>query len=226
MPPVSRTASPKQQIPFPTMAPTTLPPTTAPTTRGGGGSAGGVYVEDFTKPLSWALWADAEGFIGLTSYKDDPAMGFVLPPTWGLISFVLEQGFADIDISGTATVALKPEEYAVGVFCRGQGKARYEFLVGDYGSYSIWKSDTAGKYTNLTPGGKWALSDAVPQDFDEITVGARCRGDQLTLLVDGKEIATVRDRSITGSGSAGLVTNNFDENKPARIFFDDIEFRL
>jgi hypothetical protein len=215
VPPGRKAPSGKQQLtPF------------ASTTAVGGRPSAERIVDDLSKPLDWALWADADGMVGVTRYEDNPALGFSIPATWGLITWIRDRSFADADVRAVAMVAKKSEDYSVGVFCRGQGKARYEFLAGNFGSYSIWKADANGKYTNLTPGGKWTATDAVAKGFESLEVAARCRGDRLTLLIEGKEIVTITDRSITGSGSVGLVTTNYDEKAPLRIFFDDVEVRL
>lgn len=196
-------------------------PATTGTTAAAGRARQQVVEDDFSDPADWVLFSDPKSVIGISSTEGNPMMVFSLTGSQTLLGFLATPSPADVEVSLTATVVNATESYSVGAFCRGRGRTRYEFAVASNGTYAIFRVDEKG-WTNLLPGARWAASDELKANAATLEMGARCVGDQLSLLVGGRPIGTVKDRVLALGGSAGPVVANFAETAELRVYVDDV----
>ena len=106
----------------------------------------------------------------------------------------------------------------VSLICRFSSVGWYEFNVTGGGLYFINRFDgITGEFVQLATGGSFDIN--LGQRTNDIT--ARCVGDQLTLIVNDKELRTVQD-DIFSSGYVGLSISSFN-NYP--VVIEISEFR-
>jgi hypothetical protein len=111
---------------------------------------------------------------------------------------------------------------AFGLMCHKQGSTSnfYYFAMTPAGEYAIAKAVEGQTDLFLTNNDQWASSDLIPQNASSYRVGADCGNGNLTLYVNGQQIATVADSSYT-SGGVALFTWSGEEANSADVSFDD-----
>jgi hypothetical protein len=70
----------------------------------------------------------------------------------------------------------------------------------------------------LTNNDEWADSDLIAENADSYRLGADCGNGNLTLYVDGQQIASVSDTTYTNGGVAVLV---WSAEEAGDVTFDD-----
>jgi serine protease Do len=105
----------------------------------------------------------------------------------------------------------------VSLFCRYTGTEWYEFNVSSGGLYWIYHYSDANGYEELASGG----SNYVNQGKDSNLYTIICKGDTLTLGVNGYEVKTVHDNSIS-EGEIGMSVSSFDV-LPVKVAFDYVD---
>jgi hypothetical protein len=107
----------------------------------------------------------------------------------------------------------------VTLVCRYSDKGWYEFNVANNGLYWIKRYDPflpdIEKYVNLVNGGSFKINMGQKTN----TYEAICQGDQLTLLVNGFKIRTVKDDILT-FGQVGFGAGSFNTT-PVILQLDD-----
>ncbi|MGE5222191.1 MAG: hypothetical protein ACM3PY_07125 [Omnitrophica WOR_2 bacterium] len=123
--------------------------------------------------------------------------------------------FQDTQIGVDATRLTGPENNSFGIVCRLQDKNNfYFFQISSDGYYGI------GKYKD----GKLSLIGATQmQSYDAIGkasnhLRADCAGDTLSLYINGRKIAEVKDDDFS-AGDVGLIAGTFDK-AGTDIYFD------
>jgi len=71
----------------------------------------------------------------------------------------------------------------------------------------------------LTNNNRWARSDDIPRKAAAYRLGADCGNGVLTLYVDGKQIASVKDATFA-KGDVGLFVST-QKTKDVEVRFDD-----
>jgi S1-C subfamily serine protease len=165
------------------------------------------YTTEFDNPLNDWIWflmkGQESGFSGnIANSKFRVEIND--PNTW--VYFYLDPlDVADVRID-TSFDNLGRNNNNVSLICRYSDAGWYEFNVANNGEYTIFRYDTATQqYTALFSGGSTAIKTG--KDTNEIT--AICRGDQLTLGINGVEVRTIRDKNLK-SGKVGLSLSSFD----------------
>lgn len=180
-----------------------------------------ILQDDFTNPESgWDRHASADL---TTDYVDGAYLVAVEPPNvdaWGLAGLDLN----DAQIEAEARRLAGPEDNAFGVICRytrtGDQNNFYFFLVSSDGYYGAGKV-VKDAYTFLNPAGDFEPLDAVQTGPDAVNrLQAVCRGDTLTLTVNGALAAEFRDDALR-HGDIGLIAGTFNEGG-VRIAFDNV----
>jgi hypothetical protein len=179
------------------------------------------YTEDFTAPLAWALFTDETSIVGFSAVADNPMMVFSEVGNQSLYGYIPAYSPSDSDISLHATVVKATKSSTVGTFCRRKGLLNYEFLVSNLGTYAIFRNEEKS-FSYLTGNGKWTPDPSIPKNFTSIDVGSSCRGNQLSLLVNGRVIATVTDDTYT-DGRTGPAVENYGPTE-LRVYVDDVRF--
>jgi len=115
----------------------------------------------------------------------------------------------------------------VALICRAAPdlSAWYEFRLGSDSKYAIYRYDQKRKqdegknpYVLIDKGGSQFISPS-----KENIVRALCQGSDLVLEVNGEQIASVRDATISGSGLTGVGAMSFNLT-PTYMMFDYFSF--
>jgi serine/threonine-protein kinase len=199
-----------------TSRPTSPPETATPTMlEVEGGDV--VLEDDFSDPNSgWEIEEFTDGRVGYTDgvYSilgegEDRAV-------WGNI----EQEFSDVivDVDTTQISAPANDNNGYGVTCRQQSNGDgYLLRISGDGFYAIHRI-LNGEFTPLV---EWASSDVIRQGNASNHIRAICNGSQLTLIVNGQELAQTTDSTFQ-SGEIGLTATSF-EAEPTEIHFDNAQ---
>jgi hypothetical protein len=108
----------------------------------------------------------------------------------------------DVQIEVAGSKAGGPDDNTFGVICRYQDNDNfYEFIISSDGYAGIAKI-AAGK-TELISGNKLYPTDAIQLGDATNHIRANCIGDTLTLIVNGVQVAQVKDTDFP-SGDVGL----------------------
>ena len=111
---------------------------------------------------------------------------------------------------------------AFGILCHQQTvtDSFYYFAVTPGGEYAIAKAALAQTDVFLTNNDQWAQSDVIAQDAPSYLIGADCGNGNLTLYVDGQQIASVSDTSYV-NGGVGVFAWSGEEAASGDVTFDD-----
>jgi len=114
---------------------------------------------------------------------------------------------------------------AFGLMCHQQvTDSGYYFAITPAGEYAIAVSTVAQKDVFLTNNDEWASSDLITKNASLYRVAADCGNGNLTLYVDGQQIASVSDATYTDGGVAVFAWSG-EEVASANVSFDDFEMR-
>jgi hypothetical protein len=103
----------------------------------------------------------------------------------------------------------------ISLICRANERGWYEFNVANNGLYTILRYESSSnEFTELYSGGVANLRTG--KDTNDYTI--MCRGDRLTLGVNGTEIRTVEDNQFD-EGQVGISVSSFD-GIPVLVEFD------
>jgi hypothetical protein len=110
-----------------------------------------------------------------------------------------------------------------GLMCNQQpssDNAYYYFAITPAGQYVIAKATPDQSDVFLTNNDEWATSVLISRNASSYRVGADCGHGNLTLYVDGKQIASASDSSYTQGGVA-VFTWSAEEATSTDVSFDD-----
>ena len=172
--------------------------------------------DDFSDPSSgWEVGDYQEGSVG---YKDGSY--FVISTTNGSTMWgVANRSFTDtsVEVDATQISAASNNNNAYGVGCRIQSNDDgYYLRVSGDGYYSISKT-TSGSFTYVVD---WTESSVVNQGNATNHLKAVCQGSQLTLYVNGTQVATGTDSTYT-SGDLTLTATTFEDTS-TEVHFNNL----
>jgi serine/threonine-protein kinase len=206
--PVSPTATPEAAPP----TSTPLPPTPTPFSISGGV----LFQDSFDDPNSG--WEETDFDNGSSGYGD--GYYYIISSGQALMNWgTNEQIFEDVVIDVDATQVLAPgnDNNGYGVMCRSQeGGDGYLFRISGDGFYSIHRI-VDGSFEALV---EWSTTDVVIQGNATNHIQAICDGPQLTLIVNGVELAQANDSTFT-AGKIGFNATTYEE-ETTEIHFDDL----
>lgn len=107
----------------------------------------------------------------------------------------------------------------VSLLCRySDDEGWYEFNIGSDGLYNILRFDQRrGEYVLLASGG----SNSINMGKAVNVYTATCKGEKLTLWINGREIKQIEDASLR-EGQVGISVSSFDQY-PVIVEFDTVE---
>ncbi len=108
-----------------------------------------------------------------------------------------------------------------GLICRASKERFYYFAISADGFYNIYRHEADGSLIPLA-GSAMQRHPAIHTDGRANLLEARCIGSQLTLIVNGQTITTVEDSTLR-RGQVGLAGSKGRDDRPAIIWFDDLE---
>ena len=202
-------------------APATQPPATAaPQSSGSAGAKSGsvLFHDDFSNPSSgWDQTSDSDGS---TDYANG---GYrILVNTTNLVIWANpNQTFQnDVRIEVDATKSAGPDTNAFGVICRYNDKDNfYRFLITSDGYAGISKIIKGDVTVISSADGKIQTVNNINKGTASNHIRADCIGSTLTLYVNGNQVATANDSSLSG-GDAGLFARTYDTGGVDILFHD------
>ncbi|MDX1615961.1 MAG: hypothetical protein R3300_16730 [Candidatus Promineifilaceae bacterium] len=134
--------------------------------------------------------------------------------------------FDDVRIATTVRRVSGPEDNAFGIICRYQSKDNfYLFLISSDGFYAIGKYQSGSPQIEyLTGDGEFQFSEAINQGAASNDLIATCQGNELSMAVNGTQLATVTDPTFV-TGDIGLGASTFQPGT-AIIAFEQIRVDL
>jgi hypothetical protein len=176
-----------------------------------------LYSDDFSSQTTgWDHGGSAEGVVG---YHNGEYRVEVKAPNyvfWGTAN----QMFDNVVITVRTRIITPAVGADYGVICRYQDDDNFYAMSITEDQYAaIWKIEN-GVHTLLMD---WVFSQDIPR-YDPATITASCRGDELTLAVNGVVLGSVRDSSFA-TGDVGLFGGVWDD-PGFTIAFDNIEVKL
>ncbi len=176
------------------------------------------YQDDFSNSNSgWDIdsWDGGEIFYQEGEYfiKVDDANTWV----WS----TPRQVFNDVIVTVQARLEQPTGEGDLGIICRYQDVNNFYALeISEDGYFAIWKYER-GELYYLT---EWQFSVDIPQNLRRVTLTATCVSDRLSLEVDGKLLADVRDTAFQ-AGNIGLIAGTWTVPNIVVAFDDFIVYQ-
>lgn len=176
-----------------------------------------LFQDDFSKTSSgWDQYSDIEGS---TDYADGVYRIYV---NAAQVDYWANPGlnFADAVVSVNATKVAGPEDNDFGVICRYVDQNNfYFFLAASDGFYAIGRMFEGSQ--ELLGEEQLLFTEAINQGSTSNQIEAACVGSQLTMTINGTQVATVEDTTFT-SGDVGLIAGTYD-TVGTDIHFDDFK---
>jgi hypothetical protein len=178
---------------------------------------GTLLTDDFSKPDSgWSTFSTENAS---AQYANGEYVIEVLRETWFSWGNAGKRDLSNAHVEVTAKNFSKTDDVVFGILCAYQDKAHYYYLGIDWtGSYVIARLNGDAEVF-LTNNNRWARSDDIPRKAAAYRLGADCGNGVLTLYVDGKQIASVKDATFA-KGDVGLFVST-QKTKDVEVRFDD-----
>ena len=178
---------------------------------------------DIVLPLSddfsGATWVwQYEGTDATGVQQNDAYVVTVHDPQWLFVGS-MGANFADVAIEVEARRVDGPRDNAFGVACRVTREHQYMFNISGNGFYRILLNKAEGDAVFLVDWTTSPIINTAPDAFNHIS--AICLGNQLTLTVNGAQLASVTDDTIA-VGDVAVVVTAFD-TPGVSIAFDNLE---
>jgi len=186
----------------------------------GGGDEGPLLADRFANPDSGWGSDSQEAFD--RGYQDGEYFIEVYEPNWFVWAHPGER-FDDVVMEVEARRVSGFPNGHFGLLCRYRRPDDfYYFAITDDGYYAILRVED-GEPEVLTGDG-FLPSPAIRTDGETNSIRAICRGDELSLYVNGEEIATVRDDTLQ-RGDVGLAAGSGPDGS-IRVHFDNLVVTL
>jgi serine/threonine protein kinase len=211
-------------LPLPTDTPSPIPATIAPlpsaTTAAANNTAKVLLEDDFSVSRDgWGTLTDSDSSI---EYKNDALHMLIFKENYVAWSTPNDQNYNRTHLEVTAFNNDTDPSTAFGFICAQQSKSWsfYYLAITPAGEYAIIRATDGESDVLLTNNGKWGASNLIPEKAASYRIGADCGNGQLTLSVEGKQIASVSDNTY-GSGRVGLFIWSGEKVASADVTFDD-----
>jgi hypothetical protein len=131
---------------------------------------------------------------------------------------IAQQSMGDVVVSVDMAFTGSAEMAEMGVICRFQNSADfYFFTIRSDGGYAIFKMYQVNEFFLGTHG--YQFHPVIKSGIDTNHLEAHCVGDQLSLHVNGEQVASVQDASYQ-VGDLGVIVGAF-EQPDVNVFFDN-----
>jgi hypothetical protein len=181
---------------------------------GGSLTSGVLFEDDFSKKSSG--WDQVTNDTGSTDYVDGTYQILVKEIQYDLWANP-GKDFTDTSVEVDGVMIGGPEDNDFGIICRYADVSNYYFGIissdGYYAIGNVLNGDQNIFADNLE------FSDAIKQGYESNRIRFDCVGSTLTLFVNGTQLATATDSTLT-SGDVGLMAGTFD-NSGTQISFDN-----
>jgi hypothetical protein len=197
---------------------------------GGGGGGGGdpvtpdapspnvIFSDDFSS-VQWGTGTDSDSSV---EYANDALQVIVYTTNYFVWSTPNDQTYQDVHMETTVFTNGTDSTTAFGFMCSQQSTTSnfYYLAMTPAGEYAIAKAVEGQSDLFLTNNDQWAASDRIEKNAASYRVGVDCGKGNLTLFVDGQQIASVSDSTYT-SGGVGVFTWSGEEATTTNVSFDD-----
>ena len=207
----------------------TSPPSETPTITVEPATQTAIAVNQVARPLlkndfsnstnGWGTGTDADSAI---EYANNALQMIVYTKNYFVWSTPDDQDYQNVHMEVTVINNNTDSTTAFGLMCHQQvTDSGYYFAITPAGEYAIAISTLAQQSdVFLTNNDEWAPSDLITKNASSYRVGADCGNGNLTLYVDGQQIASVSDSTYT-SGGVALFTWSGENATTTNVSFDD-----
>jgi hypothetical protein len=192
----------------------TIPSLTAPTSKASASAGATLFKDDFSSPTSgWDRTKYAEGIMDYDGGGYRILVNALQANFWSRP----HKDFNDVRIEVDAGKLGGPDENRIGLICRSDGKNYYFFLISSDGYYGlgIFKDGKAGLLGQIEMSSNRNIHIGAAVNH----LRADCKGNDLTFYVNGFQLATIHDSTLT-HGDVGLLAGTFGQ-PGADIVFDN-----
>ena len=189
------------------------------TTESQPGTGDVLLIDDFSS-AQWGTGTDADSSV---EYASEALQMIVFTKNYFVWSTPDDQDYQNVHMEVTVINNDTDETTAFGLMCNqqvGDDNSFYYFAMTPAGEYAIAKAAAGQTDVFLTNNDEWASSDLITKNAPSYRVGADCGNGNLTLYVDGQQIASISDASYT-SGGVAVFTWSGEEAASANVSFDD-----
>jgi hypothetical protein len=215
--------------PAPTEPPTSTPvpptatPLPTPTSTPTPGPGDVIYRADFDSSEDFTKWMWFS-FSEKDKFSSEIRAGKLYvqvdsKDTYAYFVYDVDLGYPDVRIEANVETVAGPNRNNISLVCRANDVGWYEFNMFSGGLYNILRFDEKG-YADLASGGSTAIN--LQKAANNLV--AICQGDQLTFIINGEEVASVRDSRFT-EGQVGFSVSSFDI-AGVGVEFEDYEVSL
>jgi hypothetical protein len=180
------------------------------------------FDDDFSDPASG--WGAASHETYVRGYQQGRYLFQIDVPRW-FVWATSGRSYDDVELEAIGRAAGQLDNH-FGLLCRyaevDEQEQFYYFSVSADGYYGIFLMDEMGDLRPLT-GPAMLRSPAVYVDGSDNRVVASCVGTDLTLYVNGTQVAQVEDDTL-GKGDVGLAAGTLSVGGTS-VWFDDFEAR-
>lgn len=201
--------------------PATQPPATTapqPTTGAGAQSGSVLFHDDFSNPSSG--WDQTTVTDGSTDYANGGYRILVNTTSLAMWANPGQTLQNDVRIEVDATKSAGPDSNAFGIICRYNDKDNfYKFLVTSDGYAGISRLSNSNVTVISSPDGKLQTVNNINKGTASNHIRADCIGSTLTLYVNGNQVATASDSTLSG-GDTGLFAQTYETGGVDILFHD------
>jgi hypothetical protein len=184
------------------------------------------YTEEFNGDLSnWSTFVTSGNEDRMKISTDNGKLVFDLSdPNSDLYAYAVLNTFNYTDVKMETTAANRGvNDNNVSLICRYTDRGWYEFNIANSGLYWIYAYDSIGAvakgYNQLYAGG----STAIKGGQDANTYVATCKGNKLSLSINGVDVRTINENQFRfDKGKIGLSVSSF-QVLPVKIEFDSLK---
>jgi len=174
------------------------------------------FVDDFSDPSSG--WGAASYETYVRGYQQGRYLFQIDVPHW-FVWVTHGNVYQDVKLRATVSSAGERDNH-YGLICRYHDEQFYYFAISADGYYAIFVRDAEHQLHPLT-GQAMLSSQQIRGEGAENHITALCRGPQLTLYVNGEQIAEVEDHTLE-RGDIGMAAGTGSRGG-TRVWFDDFE---
>jgi hypothetical protein len=180
---------------------------------------GDILLSDDFSSVSWGTGTDADSAV---EYVNEALNFDVFTEDYFVWSTPDGESYSDIRMEATVINNGTDSTTAFGFICNKSAGNDFHYLVmTPAGQYAIAVAKEGEQDVFLTNNDEWADSDLITVNADSYRVGAECGNGNLTLFVDGQQVASVADSTYTSGQVALLVWSSEDAGTVNNVSFDD-----
>jgi len=178
------------------------------------------FEDDFSDPASG--WGAASHETYVRGYQQGRYLFQIDVPRW-YVWATAGRSYQDVEVEAVVRAAGQPDNH-YGLICRYDENKFYYFAISADGYYAIYRGDLdADEVLRPLTGRAMLRSATIRTDGTDNRIAAACRGNTLTLYVNGEQAAQVEDGALD-RGDVGMAAGTVSVGGTT-LWFDDFEVR-